>query len=201
MASQIESSRVISRVRQGKHQADDHFHFLLSYGVVEIAILPEVMIPVNAGMDTTAEIGIENYLGVIIALLILGLTFACVIYTCCCHFKLVACLRRKFATERQGRENRRVDSGRNHQAGADLPLPPQREVDASPCLSDRLPPQREVDASPCLSDRLPPQREVDASPCLSDRLPQEYRCVPRDEPPITRMEAKGNIPIFEMPPC
>ncbi|GIY63523.1 hypothetical protein CEXT_347081 [Caerostris extrusa] len=114
------------------------------------------MFPIHAGMDTTAEIGFDNYLALTAPVLILGLAFACGIYKCCWR-KLVACLRRKFGTERQGRENRRVDSGRNPQAEVDIPLQPLREVDASPCLSDRL--------------------------------PQEYRCVPRDEPPITTMEA------------
>ncbi|GIY83468.1 hypothetical protein CDAR_221321 [Caerostris darwini] len=103
-----------------------------------MSILPEAVVPVNASMASSTRIGFEDHFGLIITLMILALTFGLSFLFCFCQYKVVPYCRRKFRTKRQGVKDHRSNSGGNHQAGADLPLPALRRVAPRTCPSNQL---------------------------------------------------------------
>ncbi|GIY83465.1 hypothetical protein CDAR_221291 [Caerostris darwini] len=100
------------------------------YSVVNIVqnstVLPETVVSVNTSMATSTLGGIENTLELISALMIIISAVGLGIYFNCCEHALVPTCRSMFGIRKQ--------SKRNH-----LPVPPLREVAASPRPSDQLP--------------------------------------------------------------
>ncbi|GIY83467.1 hypothetical protein CDAR_221311 [Caerostris darwini] len=103
------------------------------YGVAKIVpnstVLPETVVSVNTSMAISTLGEIENTLELISALMIIILAVGFSIYFCCCEHTLVPTFRGMFGIRRQGRRNHHFN----------LPLPPLREVAASPCPTDQLP--------------------------------------------------------------
>ncbi|GIY64958.1 hypothetical protein CEXT_738831 [Caerostris extrusa] len=100
------------------------------YGVVNVVpnstVFPETFVSVNTSMAISTLGNIENTLELISAIMIIILAVGFCIYFSCCEHVLVPTLRSMFG--RQGRINHHFN----------LPLPPLREVAASPRPTDQL---------------------------------------------------------------